>query len=254
MKRICALLIALVCIFTLTASAYAANPDPYTLYSSAVEKMGKVTSFQVDNLIKMKFSYGSTSSSTMSMTMEVKYTTKLRITDDGKLEMSMVMKDNELGMDMEAYYKNGYYYMSSGNRKVRYKMSEAVALSQSGATGFGAMKAWFEDAAIEQLDTGKRIKYAIPSKQIDSIMDTAMGALTSDGTGGNSYRFSKVNCYTTVADNGYIRSHQMSFTMADKNDTSTKVGYTFFKQYSRLNNVSSISFPTDLSTYKTIAA
>lgn len=229
----------------LTTSVFAASADSYGTYQSAIKKMEKVKSAKIRGSMTIKIY-----NDLVSMDMKLPFTIWQREDANGNIEMAMVVDDNEFGVQSATYYKDGYMYTNDDGTKTRKKVpgQEAIITMSDELS-----KDLFQDATVETVEGGERIKVKIPSKYIDELMGGAMTSLADQSDAGSDVKLSSITCYYTIGEDGYLKSQQMSYTMTMRESgAEMKAKCTLSLKYSSLNNVYKIEFPSDLGSYKTV--
>lgn len=240
-----AAVILCVCLSALPVSA--AQAEPYQLYQSAAEMMGEITSMQIDGSIIMIMTVGEAD----AVTFDMGFTALQRVNSKDQIEMSIIMDKNDLGIEMESYYRSGYYFMNTGGEKTRIKMPDSEALGQAGIS-FGSAEEYFEDAIVEELSKGVRVKYKISGEYVSEVMGDSMSAVISQNDAEVGAEIGDITCYTTIDEDGLIKSERMAYTMRLTGSQDIKIRYNVSMKYSHINEVEKIPFPSDLKDYKKV--
>lgn len=173
---------ALVCAGLLTFAG-CGKKDPFTVYNEASVKTSELKSMAATSKVNMKLSaQGESIEVGMDMDMKI-------INPNGAdMQADIAMNMDMLGQNVtvNSYFKDGYYYTSSGNSKIKYLMDIKQMQEQLAANSVqtNLKKEDFKEISLEKKDKDYLITFTIKGDTMSKVVDSALGALadTMNGT------------------------------------------------------------------------
>lgn len=224
MKRISALLLALIMIFTLTACGKDKDPvkndepSAFELIDSATKKTEKLDCAEMDMTMNMSMDM-------MGMSMDVPMSYKIKGVDlqskSPKMEMDITMSMFGMTIDMDAYVEDGYYYMTVMGENAKYKAEDAADYD-----GMSQAQSMFGDFTPELMKDTKIIKNADGTKTVKLSLDSdafkrtfkdlidSTGSSAAEGATIKDVTITNGNVEVTVTADGYIDTYKVVFDMS----------------------------------------
>lgn len=230
MKKLLSILLAIVFAATLTSPAFAADADAYSIYQKSIKKLKSVSSVDLPISAKFSITDGKQSVDVTELNMGFKILT----TADKKRQMEWKMVYPETGEIYNVYYKDGFFYENSNNKKSKYKRDLDIEEIMDGfleTFNLNLTKNDFKNAQVKKVDGDTKI--------------TLKKAFPFDDDWSNS------TLSITIGSDDMLKSCSFSYTEpVDKNSDKLKLKATLTIRVKSVNSLKKINFPSDLNTYK----
>lgn len=247
MKKLFSAISALLCVVILTSS-FSAATDAYTLYTKSMKKMDSVSSLEMQGTTKVYVEMYGTEFTAVKRTINI----KMMVDDSNGLQLEAHTVDKQDPVDM--YYYKGYMYRNMDGKKEKVKMSMDDALESSADIDRNAVKEQFEDAKVERVDGGYKIKYMV---DVDDVLasngDTIEALLGGNMPAGMDVSVSNASSTLTIADDYTQKAYATTYTITvSAGGDSLKMRYNSSGRTISTNSVKQIKYPADLASYKKV--
>jgi hypothetical protein len=212
MKKVISVVISLVLVFCLTATAFAAeaaspSAEAYALIAAAEKKMeGK--SLDLAGNMKGSMVVG-TESADIATSMRMLLLPKA----DGEVDMYIEQR-SDIVPTIKQYYKDGWLFSDVAGVKTRQRSSIAemeALLKQSGFDDETLTQEMFKDATVEETESGKQIKLVVPGE----LMNDLTGSLIQGMVGAEmELDIGDVTMVYTISEDGVIKSIRQLYDVA----------------------------------------
>lgn len=223
------------------------STDAYKIYLSASQRMQKAKSLVMTGNLKT----GTTIGEYIYPESVLKFEGRTLYNDKKELQAQMISSDDR-GFNAVEYYKDGYLYSNNNGKKTKTKASDEEVFADTCLINPNLPKELFENATVEAVEGGKRIKMVLPAKSLNDLIGGFYDELTAGIQDAGNLKFSKVLVYITIGGDGNIKSCRVVFdmTMAYKEVfDETKIRMSISMNIVSINELTKINFPGDLSSY-----
>lgn len=251
MKKIIALALAIVML--LPAAGCGVKASAYDSYSSAFEKMESYTAVEANTQTVVTMTIDGE-----VMEVAVEALIKEYIHSETDVEFSADATTSMLGMsiDMNMYYKDGYYYMSVMGQNMKMSLPLEDAMKQASTEAIEFEESAIKEQAVTDKDGGKELTFVLDGAAMTTMLNEQLGAM--EGTLGVSaleYNYGDVNVTVFVDSDGNLKTTDMttSYEMEVEGD-KVPADITMHMEYIAFNEDVSVDVPEDLDSYVEVNA
>ena len=250
MKKFVVILFMLLFVFSTTACA-AGSLAPktalaYDIYSKAAEAMEDVESLAADTVMTM-----TTTVDGEEFEIEMSGFIKAVTLSETEVEMHLNMSTTIMGekMNIEAFFKDGVYYMEMQGQKISMEMPLEQVMQQAHTKLLD-----FPDTAIKnqqetKKDGGEELSFVLDGAVLTDAIAEQMGGLADMLGEQADMTIGDIEYVVFIDGKGNLKTTTMNFSMEmGVMGETVPVSMEMSMEYVQINNVT-IDFPNDLDSY-----
>ena len=181
-KSIAMWLVVLMMVCSLMGCAKEPEPTPQEIYAAAYEKINSLSGMDAEMTMDIAMT---AEGETMDLGMDVDLLMEKPNSEDMKMSMGMKMEMLGIGIDVQAYYSDGYYLMDMMGQKIKYQMPMEDAMDQSAMMQEVAVEALSEITMTEE-DGLRILTFSVdPEKLMGDFMEGYMADMGLGNTSEN---------------------------------------------------------------------
>ena len=250
MKKLLALLLGATLALSMTGCSSEEALTPEEIYDQAIAKSQELDAVDGDMTISMDMDMGG-----MSLSMGMDARIQLKNATSGDMEMAMILSTDVLGtsMQVEEYFKDGYFYMSDGTTKVKapFDYSEVAGQAQMNTA---TARDFMEKLEMTEDENGNYVfTYSIAQDRLNDYLDGALEGMDDILGETGSFVINEMNG-TCVIDKEYnVISDNVHMDM-DMTAEGQSLGYVMdiSIEYNAVGDAVTVSFPDDLDSYEEV--
>lgn len=219
-------------------------------FDTVMNKNSKIMSMESEAETKMTMTVDNESMD-MAMDMDI----KMQRTED-KLEMSTETTNKVLGqeMEMDIYYKDGYYYMTMMGEKLKMPMNIEDMLKQvEGANLPQLAVADMQKFEMKKQDADYQFTYTVKPEAMNKYMEQAMSVVGDTGAAPEDIKILAMSGVITANKDNVLKNQstyiEMETTMEGK---TMNIKVDMDCEYKSIGKPVTIEYPSDLDTYTEI--
>ena len=188
---------------------------------------------------------------------KMNFDTKLQSLHSKNLKMSMSSTAIMLGqsVDMDMYYTNGYFYMSSNGQKTKTKMDikdlQKQIQSTTGQTSLPAK--YYKNLKLSEKDGNTVLKYSINSDGLNKYVKDITSQMTTITGGSNSIKISSLTGTKTLNDQDLPVKESIQMVMKSGDNEAGSITLKMTLTYHNPGKSVTVTLPEDLNTYQEVS-
>lgn len=250
-KKIIALFLSCTLLFSVTACTKKRTAKE--VLQSSLEKSSKLKDADFNGNASYTIDTGKEDSQSV-FHFKMNFDTKLQSIHSKKLKMSMTSTAIMLGqsVDMDMYYTDGYFYMSSNDQKIKTKMDikdlQKQLFSTTGETSLPIK--YYKNLKLGKEDGCTAIHYSINDKGLDKYTQDILSAMTKLTGTKEPLKVTSLTGTKTLNDNDLPVKNSIKIVIKSADNESGKITFKIDLTYHHPGKSVKVSFPDDLNTYK----
>ena len=254
MKKLSAVLLAMLLVLSMAACDSAPKQDAFDIYEQVIAKNAEITSLEATMTAAINMVSASDPENPMDLTMEGSVQQVIRTETDFDLavEATLGMMGQSVGMKM--YFKDGYMYQDMMGMKMKTAAPIEEMMEQMSMLDVNNFKFSREDVkemSTAKVEDGTEIKLTFDGERMNTLITELLDeAGMADLLGSTSMTISDIQ-YTMVVDadmNAKVMHIVFDATVAAEGEVVT-MSADITLEISAMNTLEAVEFPADLDTY-----
>lgn len=185
---------------------------------------------------------------------KMNFDTKLQSLHNKNLKMSMSSTAIMLGqsVDMDMYYTDGYFYLSSNGQKTKTKMDikelQKQILSTTGETSLPVK--YYKDLKLGKEDGCTTIHYSISEKGLEKYTQDIVSAMTKLTGSKEALKVTSLTGTKTLNDDDLPVKNSIKMVLKSADSEEGKITFKIDLTYHKPGKSVKVSLPDDLDSYK----
>ena len=247
MRKIAIILLLILFMLATAACAEAAKAViAYDVYTKAAAAMENVKSLAADTNMTITMNMDG-----QDVEIVMSGFIKAVTISETEVEMHMDMNTTVMGQDIKlnAYYKDGIYYMDSEGQKFSMEMPLDQIQRQANVEALSFPDTAIKNQQITKVEGGNELSFTLDGAALTDAIAAQMGDLSAMLGEGADMALGDIDYVVFIDGQGNLKNTKMSFSM-DMNMLGATMPFSAIinMEYVQINNVT-IDFPDDLSSY-----
>lgn len=216
MKKLAIAMLSAILVFSMAgcggAGAGSGKEDAKSIYDAATEKNSKLTDMDMTSKMTMKME-----AKDQSLDITMNSEAKINQINTEKMQMAMTSKTSMSGqdVDMNIYYKDGYYYIDAAGQKSKMAMNlddimkQVKSTTEGGNVGSDMMK----ELSVKKDGDNQVVTFTCDPKKMNEYVTSMLGQTMGNSTDTSAMKLTIKNASgtATIGKDGYFTATKLKF-------------------------------------------